>query len=49
MRALGARGGVASGETRRRKKVAKILELTEVPAKMIKRPNLWSATIPSVG
>ena len=39
MRALARLGGVASGETRRRKKVAKILELPKMPAEMLRRPN----------
>jgi len=37
MRAIGRRGGVASGEVRRYKRIAKMLELPEIPA--LKEPN----------
>ena len=40
MRKLASRGGKASGKARRWKKVAKTLELPEVPVELAKRPNL---------
>jgi hypothetical protein len=39
MRSMATRGGMASGETRRRKKVAKMLGLDPVPAELLKRPS----------
>jgi len=37
MRAIARRGGVASGEARQGKKVARLLQLPEIPA--LKEPN----------
>jgi len=39
MRSMAPRGGMASGETRHRKKVEKMLGLDPVPAELLKRPN----------
>jgi len=40
MRALASRGGVAIGETRRKKKIAELLGLDPVPAELLERPKL---------
>ena len=39
MRGLASRGGKASGEARYRKKVAKVLDFSPIPAELLKRPN----------
>jgi hypothetical protein len=39
MRRIARLGGLASGETRHKKKVAKVLEIPPAPAEMLKRPN----------
>jgi len=39
MRKIAARGGLASGETRRKKKVARLLGIPAVPDEMLKRPK----------
>ena len=39
MRKLASVGGVASGEARRRKKVARMLGMPEIPSELAKRPN----------
>ena len=39
MRKLARVGGVASGEARRRKKVAKMLGIADIPAELAKQPN----------
>ena len=39
MRELARRGGLASGKTRRRQKVARVLRLDPVPAELLDRPS----------